>query len=170
MKNIHNLIDVIQHVEEMQGPVSDYSTCDSKNRLGKIKLLVRTPRNIVVQVFKRTSEVEVSGSESMTYYPLISNFVQSKKKNLTSSTISYSTVTVKQSKIDTSPNNVVQLVSGEFFLISEIYSRIESSDISDFFTSALYITNIKNVFEEPIKSEEIGFVKVRKMPSTEEEL
>lgn len=113
--NEHNLIHLEEDVEYMEEPLYEYTAFDFENRLGKLKQLIRSPKNPIAQVFRRLSEIESCGNHSMLRYSLISN-TEKVNKNKTNSVITYSNVTVKQFNIGIEPpDNVVQLQSGDYF-------------------------------------------------------
>ena len=59
--------------------------------------------------------------------------------------------------------------NGKFFQVTMITSHTEELDLHNFFMEGIFISRIKNIFKKPMKYEEIGIYKVRKMPSTSEE-
>ena len=166
--NIHNLIHVADDVRYMQASLSDYSAFPFENSLGKIKSLVPSAKKVVAQVFRRSSEIEAAGSDIIMRYPLISNANKTKEHSCNNE-ISYTRVEIKKFQVGSMyPNNLVQLNNGQFFQISRIVSRTDELDLNNFFMEGFVISKVESVLEEPIKSEEIGMYKIRKMPSTNE--
>lgn len=56
--NVHSLIHLADDVKYFKLPLTEISTFWAENYLGKFKKFVRTPKNPIVQVVKRLSELD----------------------------------------------------------------------------------------------------------------
>lgn len=71
--NYHNLIHLTDDVRNMNVPLPMISAFPFESCLGKLKQLIRTPKNPLVQVAKRLSEMETENVNLIRRHPLISN-------------------------------------------------------------------------------------------------
>lgn len=98
--------------------------------------MVRSTKKVVAQVFRRSSEIEIAGSEIIMRYPLISN-VKKPKEHSYNSEISYTSVEIKKFQIGKMyHNNLVQLNNGQFFQVTRIVSRTDELDFNNFLWKA----------------------------------
>ena len=116
------------------------------------------------QVFRRFSETEGSTNTAMYRYPAISEPFLT-MNNSGDSFVHYTSVKIKKIFVATTyPNNVVQLKTGEYFQLTDIISRTNRVHLNNFFMKGFIISRTKDVFKEPMKSEEIGVSRVIEMP------
>ena len=112
----------------MRAALTAYSAFPFENLLGIIKKFIRTPRNLLAQIFRRLSEI-YSTSEILKKRSMLSNRVEI-SRNV--SEIDYLDINIKSFHISlTCPNDIVELSTGDFIKIKRIFCN--SSHISNVF-------------------------------------
>jgi len=146
--NFHNLIHIADDVEYMQTSLSYFSAFPFENMLGKIKKLIRAPKNPLVQVVNRLAELDGMPNKMIHAHYAISNIIFDKQTTtpLIFKKIEINNVTLTSCR----PNNFVFLHNGNILKIKNLYvTKRAVTQINEVILEG-YTFSIKgNVFKYP---------------------
>lgn len=156
--NFHNLIHLTDDVRYLQAPLTMYSAFPFENCLGKIKAIIRTPRNPVAQIFRRLSENEFYSQQITKNDDKICTRLDRIPEN-ESDTIEYSKISLGSMIIcTTAPDNVVRLKNDDIFQISRIFSS--SDDKKNILLEGRAFKKKGDAFNEPMPSSQVGILRI----------
>lgn len=163
--NFHNLIHIADDIDYMQASVSNFSSFPFENELGKIKKMIRSPNNPIVQVVNRLAEADALPDYIIRPRSVLGNFGSIKEIRESRSTIE--NIEIKNVVLSSSrPNNLALLNDGNIIRIKKI-TVAQSAEFrtSDLFIEG-YLIEIKgNAFKYPQDSSKFGIFELGKRAS-----
>lgn len=155
--NIHNLIHIADDVKHFQLPLTEISAFWAENYLGKLKHLVRTPKNPLAQVVNRLSEQDPCPEEKVKKRDVIQKIVI-KNSEITEVRMNGMVISYMP------PNNVVQLKNGKIMFVSNILTKNSEdgrkSRAEELFLTGSLVKSAQNIFSEPDVSNKFGFLEI----------
>jgi len=154
--NNHNLIHLADDVKNFKLTLTDISAFWAESYNGRLKKLVRTPKNPLAQVLKRIAEKDTLASVKMRPRKEIGNIIF---KNKEIKTI-YTRNAIMSHKF---PNNIVLLKSGNIMIIRNIIPsnrNVNVRKLLNFNITGCIVTKIQDTFFIPDDSSKFGVYKI----------
>jgi hypothetical protein len=167
--NVHSLIHLADDVKSLQAPLDSFSCFPFENYLGKLKRMIRTPRNPLEQITRRLAEVN-----SLPYLARKRREIFTRKAK-DASEGELSEIIIKGFKFSCKGTKDSFLVAGDrkLFKISGIYSELGSDGEVDKYCLKFYGCYFKyheDYFTYPCKSSFLNIFKVWGLSSSKSEI